>query len=526
MKMRNLFRKNRVQAVLGDLWPTEDALLKSQQQHATQVNDSLLLVDGKIVIPDDKELIGRLIICAHYANGHRGYTTLARLLRDRYAFDIPFVKLLEYVKEYHRECLHCRPRNRVMRRVLGHTEHSAKRFSMIHMDFLYIGPSTVGYSYVLVLIDDYSSLVQLFPVVDCNAHETVMGLLDFHSQHGFHVDTIFVSDNASYFVSDVLARFCKWKSIKQRFSLAYSPFTNGTAERPNQEILAVFRSLLSQHRISFSQWPQLIGVVESVLNHLPRTRLQNRTPIGISHNIVETDILQGLEFTASINQKTLTFDHSVAAKEFNSLAVHFDAWHKERAATRTQFNSKLDARFFNKFIDFGVGDWVLVAVEQSRKKSKVQFSWQGPAQIIAMDSVHYASVKYVGSEKVLTLHTCMLAFYSDSLLHQRSEIEEQFLYDSKRFAVSDILGLMTDPVTNEVLVKVRWKGLGDQAISVEPLEALRQSISVLLVQYLRSKPDDALAIRALNIIREGGDVGVEDAAQTRRRIRRKKKRPK
>lgn len=53
-----------------------DIFSNPKMQHATQSVDSfyslmvitaLLRVDGKLFVPDDKELIDRLITCAHYA---------------------------------------------------------------------------------------------------------------------------------------------------------------------------------------------------------------------------------------------------------------------------------------------------------------------------------------------------------------------------------------------------------------------------------------------------------------------------
>jgi hypothetical protein len=522
VEARRHFRRSRVQAHLAPDWPSYDLLFKWQHEsfHCDMDNDQLLRVGEKVVIPT--HYISHIIICAHYILGHCGASTICDLILSKFAFRITNVQLLQICKQFNQFCLHCRPRNYFRRVPLGTVLRAKYRFQVLHMDFLYIGPSTVGYQYLLVILDDYSSLLQLFPVVECDAHECVMGLLDFYGQHGFHVDVTFVSDNASYFTGKVLRLFCDLKGMKHRFSLAYAPFSNGVAERPNQEVLQVFRSLLSQKRLPLRQWPNLIGVVESILNHRPKKRLGNRNAVSVAHNISMDHILSGLEFSASFDNTIYTFDGSLAEKEFDALSVHFETWHHRYRNQRLIQADKLDAKYFNKYINFGVGDYVLVAQNPVRRKSKLHFIWQGPALIIEMNSAHVATIKFLNQDKTFRYHTCMLAFYDNTLVDQEVEVLEQFLFDSSTFSVEKFLELSTDPVTNELMVKVVWKDVAGLT-SLEPFSQLYSDVPVRLLAWLRTRPDSPLQKRALRVFEEEGDITVEDLRKTAKRQRRKKK---
>src|SRR5690606_8098734 len=99
--------------------------------------------------------------------------------------------------------------------------------------------------------------------ISCYAEDVVYGLSEFEGQHGLYPNAMFISDKGSHFISTVLEEFCHLKGITHRFTITYSPFTNGTIERPNREILAVLRSLLSQHRLSIKFWSKLVNIVES-----------------------------------------------------------------------------------------------------------------------------------------------------------------------------------------------------------------------------------------------------------------------
>lgn len=73
---------------------------------------------------------------------------------------------------------------------------------------------------------------------------------------------------------------------KKHFTTAYSPWSNGTVERVNREVLRSAKALLSEWHLASQYWPAVIDCVPSVLNHAPLKRLGNRKP-GVHRTSLE-----------------------------------------------------------------------------------------------------------------------------------------------------------------------------------------------------------------------------------------------
>ena len=63
------------------------------------------------------------------------------------------------------------------------------------------------------------------------------------------------------------------------FTLAYTPWTNGTVEVVCRELLRAVRSLNSEFQLPLRCWPSVLPVVQSALNNAPLKRLCDRCPL-------------------------------------------------------------------------------------------------------------------------------------------------------------------------------------------------------------------------------------------------------
>jgi hypothetical protein len=64
------------------------------------------------------------------------------------------------------------------------------------MNYLYMGPSTAGYKYLLLLKDDLSSYVWLVPAESADAKTTVKALVAWFAAFG--ISKIWVSDRGTF----------------------------------------------------------------------------------------------------------------------------------------------------------------------------------------------------------------------------------------------------------------------------------------------------------------------------------------
>ena len=109
---------------------------------------------------------------------------------------------------------------------------------VLHFDYLYIAPKTdssLNYQWLFVIRDDFSGMVLLTPVFVPNTHATVDALLQLRAVFGR--SDVYVSDQASYFLSETMKELVAKIGAKQHFVTAYAHYSNGTIEIGNRQIL-------------------------------------------------------------------------------------------------------------------------------------------------------------------------------------------------------------------------------------------------------------------------------------------------
>lgn len=75
-----------------------------------------------------------------------------------------------------------------------------------------------------------------------------------------------MSDRGTHFKNDVMKVLREQNRASHRFTLAYAPWSNGTVEVVNREVLRVLRALCSEMRIAFKEWPNILPIVQGALN--------------------------------------------------------------------------------------------------------------------------------------------------------------------------------------------------------------------------------------------------------------------
>ena len=108
--------------------------------------------------------------------------------------------------------------------------------------------NTRKFSYVVLLKDDLSHFVELVRSERTDHVVVVHALLDWYKRFG--VPETHVSDKGSHFKNKVATELNDVLKTKHHFTTAYSPISNGTMERVNQEIVKLLRSLGSEFKIS------------------------------------------------------------------------------------------------------------------------------------------------------------------------------------------------------------------------------------------------------------------------------------
>jgi transposase InsO family protein len=115
---------------------------------------------------------------------------------------------------------------------------------------------------------------------------------------------VFVSDQGSHFKNRLLSSIADVIGASHHFTLAYVPWSNGTVEVVNREILRVLRALLSGFHMRPSDWPRILPLVQSTLNHSPLEHFKGVAPITAFTGLPPTSSLDSL--VDSISLKTFS----------------------------------------------------------------------------------------------------------------------------------------------------------------------------------------------------------------------------
>lgn len=217
------------------------------------------------------------------AAGHRGSDTTLGSIQEVFKW----TGLAEDCKAFVSACIHCitsRAGTKIPR-PLALTLHCTHPNEVLHFDFLYCGQGIDDLKYLLLMRDDLSRYLWLWPSKSADAGTASIALSKWIDTFG--AMKYWVSDQASHFKNTVAASLAKTFAISHQFVVAYSPWTNRTVERCMREVLRTISALLSEFKLGPTDWPLIINLVQVILNESPLQSLgrnkdgQYRSPLQV-----------------------------------------------------------------------------------------------------------------------------------------------------------------------------------------------------------------------------------------------------
>ncbi|CAI7769171.1 unnamed protein product [Closterium sp. NIES-54] len=142
------------------------------------------------------------------------------------------------------------------------TGRSKKPLELVHMDL--VGPLPVqghkGERYFLTIVDDWSRLMWAYPLKqkDHAASTIKKDWLPFVEKQAECVVKRIRTDRAGEFPGAETTAWLKKQGIQKELTTAYSPQSNGVAERANWTILETARALLIESGVGNSMWPHAV----------------------------------------------------------------------------------------------------------------------------------------------------------------------------------------------------------------------------------------------------------------------------
>lgn len=471
--------------------PSEDEIIAAQAHVTPDEISRLKLVrddegvlrsaSGTMYIPNVDNLRLRLTVVAHQGiAAHRGSEETMHNLTT-YCY---WPRLAQETRQFCANCLSCLKvkGGRTIPRPNLATERASEPNEMIHFDFVHVRSGSDADShdptkYILVVMDNYSRYVHLYPSARADADTVVDALLDWFSRYG--IAFAWTSDNGSHFFNEIIRSLASYYGVRHHFTAVYAPWSNGVVERVNREIRHILSSLMADRLARDDSWPWYLPIVTFALNNSHSSAIAGFTPFEA--------------FLGRTMQSPLV---TVFRSEFPRLR-HLDA-DRIRVAV-TNLRNTLDGvhdtiqaqptRARNRGhvtpIDFGVGDYVLYArgvADKHREKDKTRPLWFGPAQVISQVNGRVFEIIDIANESRFVLHAQHLKRYADRTLNVTPRLRQAAAYGGRGFVAERVVNHRFE-ATGSTSLLVQWEE-GD--LTWEPSSRFKRDAPALYNAYKRT----------------------------------------
>ena len=432
----------------------------------------------------------RLLTIAHMGtSGHRRFKATLGALSTRFFWGC----LKDDVEAFLSDCLQCAKTAGTNVKPLqwGHQVQADYPGEVLHFDYLYIEnsgeKSEVGQPhYLLVLKDGFSNTVQLTPCVAPTAVLAADAILQWIATYG--APEVLISDNGSHFSNLLMDEVKRALSAEHHFTTPLAAWANGGVEVVNRHVLKVLRALVSENKMQFSEWQQLVPALMMVLNHSPAPTLDGLAPVEVMTGRQPTHSLDavyrlherpgrrptiemqaaGVSFGSRARKATQQLRSSIAEMHRRVRKAKGRKRKANLAAQQRRSESAAKKRGIEPHGGYSVGQYVLAT--RVNPTNKLMCRWLGPMRVVKVLSNWTYRVESLITGRTYDRHANMLKHYSDSNLKLTQSLLSIVGHDDAVYLVSKILQWRWQPESQEVQLLIQWEGLPEP--SWEPLATM------------------------------------------------------
>ena len=270
-----------------------------------------------------------------------------------------------------------------------------------------IGPINIEgqkIQHIFVMIDAFSRYTRLFPLESINSKEVLTAFNSWIADFGCPSEI--VSDNASYFVSELTKSFVDFAKIQHSTIHPYSHEENGLVERANQEVIRHLTAIIADEDVR-KNFPAYLPFIQRIIN----SQVNARTSVSPTQLIFGNTINHDSHFLSEPLQNNL----DKSAKEYMSNMLQIQ---QKILSIAQQSQEQNDTHYIvaqeNKgnFIQthFPINSYVLVEYE-TRKDSKLHTKRHGPYRVINRIGTVYTLENLV-TNKLRDYHVKLLSQYN------------------------------------------------------------------------------------------------------------------
>ena len=348
-----------------------------------------------------------------------------------------------------------------------------------------IGPLPLdrhGNQHIIVIIDAFSRLIELYPSPSTEAIPAANALLNWVCRYG--VPSRLRSDNGTQFVNELIRAFCTLYDINHHTIAAYSHEQNGMVERANKQVLTYLRAIVFDRNV-IEDWSAMLPMAQKIMNSQVHSVL-NVSPID-------------LVFGQSINLELLPVPYLDSANHIATLnRVDYKDWLAQKLEKQTQLlaiayqHQKEDDIYKlsqppTEITEFPINSYVLQRYENDdhRPPHKLNTRLKGPHRVLSKRNdgeVDIYTVENLATNKLedFKVHD-LQPFNHDPAYHDPKAVA---MHDQQLYAVEAIRDHKGNRNQRSRLTfLVKWLGYPDSANTWEPWANLRNNR--VLHTYLR-----------------------------------------
>eukprot|EP00172_Hildenbrandia_rubra_P002599 Plantae.Rhodophyta-Hildenbrandia_rubra.ctg3560.p1 GENE.Plantae.Rhodophyta-Hildenbrandia_rubra.ctg3560~~Plantae.Rhodophyta-Hildenbrandia_rubra.ctg3560.p1 ORF type:complete len:305 (+),score=28.60 Plantae.Rhodophyta-Hildenbrandia_rubra.ctg3560:801-1715(+) len=289
----------------------------------------------------------------------------------------------------------------------------------------------------------------------------------------------------------------------QHFTTPYCPQSNGTVETVCKEALRACRALLSEFRMTKNEWPLVIQLIQSILNHTIRPTLGDRAPITAFTGLPADNPLCSIMPPTAEEMQSIDFLKAKRITKVENLIKALDEMHKDISKRRTKKRKdavrRHNERTHMQPVNFELGDFVLVAKKDAHDGRKLQVTWKGPRRVSrAVSDLIYECEDLITGKKNL-FHANRLKHYADSDLNMTEEFLDAVQHNDPQLqTVEQVLHLRFNPTLERYEVQVKWRGFDHEEPTWEPYATMLEDIPDVMAVFLNEYQNQKLVSAAKN----------------------------
>ena len=407
--------------------------------------------------------------------GHGGVTRTIEVLERQ---GLRWPTRAKDVRKFIKMCPCCQKMN-VMKPVIHSHPFTLSTYGLFHtvsVDLIErLATDDYGMSMIVVIIDNFSRFVDLYPISNTSAEATADALIQFTGR--FRTPVRFTTDSGSNFKSKIIEGLMKRLGADHHLTKAYSKQQNGMVERVNREVLEHLRGLIFDKRVQ-TKWSRYLPIVQRYIN----TSVHSATGCTPAELVFPSGAEIDKQFLVDPSGGSL----SDYVREMQEAQHRVIALAEQRLRRRDQAHMARNSD--NEEPEFAEGSYVLAEHRHNSlrpgPKSKMLPFKAGPMLVIRKLPNGMYTLRDLITMEPKDFHVSKLTpFLYDERTLEPAHVAAKDTFDE--FVIEKVIDMVGDPTQSRKNLQflVRWAGYGPEDDTLVDWKDCRTATAVQTYLY-------------------------------------------